>query len=516
MTAVDRVGGVLVETYRLERLIAEGSMGSVYEARHLRIPKRFAVKFLRIGLEENLEAAERFRREAEVVAGLEHPNIVEVYDYNVTDDGSPYIVLEYLDGEHVGARLHRVGKLPLDEALRIVGDVTAALEVAHAKDVIHRDLKPENVVLCSDGEVKVVDFGVAKIRGAPELTAVNTIVGTVPYMAPEQLLGGVLDGRVDEYALAVIAYELLSGEMAFDGTGAVADVARRVLTHVPPFLAGVPQAVNEALFRGMARAADDRFPSVREFFTALEQAAAVKEPSLPESKIDDELPPLAGDATRITVPVDAATRAAAAVADAEDPPAPPPEDAAPTKEPQTPTITSPEPVLGGVTYEMPVVAAPSGSGDTATLERPALPSLSTLVVQKLSDAQMPTPKTQAQPYLPARRARGAARDAEDDEGGDGARLGGGRRRQDQVGTRADAPAPGPARHLRRHRRRSGGRLLLAPLVPRPRHIAPAAPALFAQRFVAPPGNTDSIPSSSRLALHEIARRIEITTPRSRY
>ena len=259
MTAVDRVGGVLVETYRLERLIAEGSMGSVYEARHLRIPKRFAVKFLRIGLEENPEALERFRREAEVVAALEHPNIVEVYDYNVADDGSPYIVLEYLDGEHLGARLRRDGKLPLDEALRIVGDVSAALEVAHARDVIHRDLKPENIVLCSDGEVKVVDFGVAKMRGAPELTAVNTIVGTVPYMAPEQLLGGVLDGRVDEYALAVIAYELLSGEMAFDGTGAVADVARRVLTHVPPFLAGVPQAVNEVLFRGMARAADDRF-----------------------------------------------------------------------------------------------------------------------------------------------------------------------------------------------------------------------------------------------------------------
>ena len=182
----------------------------------------------------------------------------------------------------------------------------------------------------------------AKLRGAPELTAVNTIVGTVPYMAPEQLMGGVLDARVDQYALAVIAYEMLAGEMAFDGSGAVADVARRVLTHVPPFLAGVPQAVNEVLFRGMARAADDRFPSVREFFTALEQAAAVKEPSLPEPKIDDELPPLAGDATRVTVAVDAATRAAAAAADADDPPAPPPEDAAPTKEPQTPTITSPD------------------------------------------------------------------------------------------------------------------------------------------------------------------------------
>ena len=114
MADVDRVGGVLVETYRLERLIAEGSMGSVYEARHLRIPKRFAVKFLRIGLKENKEALERFRREAEVVAGLDHPNIVEIYDYNTTEDGSPYIVLEYLDGEHL-ARGSSASKLAVEE-----------------------------------------------------------------------------------------------------------------------------------------------------------------------------------------------------------------------------------------------------------------------------------------------------------------------------------------------------------------------------------------------------------------
>ena len=385
MTAVDRVGGVLVETYRLERLIAEGSMGSVYEARHLRIPKRFAVKFLRIDLMENAEALKRFQREAEVVAGLDHPNIVEIYDYNVTDDGSPYIVLEYLDGQHLARRLHAGGKLALDEVQRIVSAVGSALSVAHAREVIHRDLKPENIVLCADGNVKVVDFGVAKLRGAPELTAVNTIVGTVPYMAPEQLMGGVLDGRIDQYALAVIAYEMLAGEMAFDGSGAVADVARRVLTHVPPFVAGVPQAVNEVIFRGMSRAADERYASVSEFVTALEQAAAVKEPSLPDAKPEDELPPLAGEATRVTLADGSVGEPRAGDSDAEDPPAPPPEDAAPSKEPRTPTIPSAMPILGGPTYEMPAVA----SNDEATDERAALPSLSTLVVQKLSDGSTP-------------------------------------------------------------------------------------------------------------------------------
>jgi serine/threonine-protein kinase len=392
MAAVDRVGGVLVETYRLERLIAEGSMGSVYEARHLRIPKRFAVKFLRIGLEENREALERFRREAEVVAGLDHPNIVEIYDYNVADDGSPYIVLEYLDGEHLAARLRAGGGVAVAEALPIVAAVASALSMAHAREVIHRDLKPENIVLCADGGVKVVDFGVAKLRGAPELTAVNTIVGTVPYMAPEQLMGGVLDARVDQYALAAIAYEMLAGHMAFDGSGSVADVARRVLTHVPPFIAGVPQAVNEVIFRGMARARDDRFASVAEFGAALADAAAVKEPSLPEGAHADvdELPPLAGEATRITV--GDGGHDGGAHDDAEDQPAPPPADAAPSKEPRTPTIPSPLPVLGGVTDEMTAVRP-----DDATGERAALPSLSTLVVEKLSDGSTPPSSPMAPP-----------------------------------------------------------------------------------------------------------------------
>ncbi len=381
MSAVDRVGGVLVETYRLERLIAEGSMGSVYEARHLRIPKRFAVKFLRIGLEENQEALERFRREAEVVAGLDHPNIVEIYDYNVADDGSPYIVLEYLDGQHLGARVRQGGRVPLDEALPILRAVGSALTMAHKRDVIHRDLKPENIVLCADGSVRVVDFGVAKLRGAPELTAVNTIVGTVPYMAPEQLMGGALDARVDQYALAVIAYEMVAGEMAFDSSGTVADVARRVLTHVPPFIAGVPQAVNEVIFRGMARARDERFASVAELIAALDGAAARSEPSLAEAAPEDELPPLAGEATRITVTDGAA---GAADADADDAPAPPPDDAPPAKEPRTPTIPSPLPVLGGHTDEMTAVRPEDG-----TTEQAPLPSLSTMVVERLSDGTTP-------------------------------------------------------------------------------------------------------------------------------
>jgi serine/threonine-protein kinase len=336
MCAVQRVGQLLVETYRIERMIAEGSMGTVFEARHVRIPKRFAVKFLRLGLQENPEALQRFHREAEVVASLEHRNIVGIFDYNVGDDGVPYIVMEYLDGEHLAARLGREGKLRLPEALRIGGAVASALEAAHARDIIHRDLKPENIMLCSDGAVKVVDFGVAKLRGGRELTVVNTVVGTVPYMAPEQLIGAKMDPRVDQYALATILYEMLSGEMAFSGEGPLQKVARRVLTEKPPFVSGIPQAANEVLFRGMARAAEDRFDSVAGLMHALE--AAAREPLLAIGPLEDALG-IGGEATSVTP--EAAPRRSSRQMPILDPSPTEPTQLAPTGDPATITDVRP-------------------------------------------------------------------------------------------------------------------------------------------------------------------------------
>jgi serine/threonine-protein kinase len=286
---VDRVGAVLVETYRITRLIAEGGMGDVYEAEHLRVPKRFAVKFLKGALVEKAEALARFRREAEIIATLDHPNVVTLQDYNVGDDGVPYIVLEFLDGEHLGKRIARA-KLTLAEAVPIVQAVARALAAAHARNVVHRDLKPENVIVCKNDTIKVVDFGVAKLRGADGLTAFNTTVGTVPYMAPEQILGGALDGRTDEFALAAITHEMLTGITCFGGGGAVPDQALRVLRHVPPPIEGVPPAANDVLARALAKEAADRFPSVTEFADALAAAAQGA----------DEPAPLPGEATTIS------------------------------------------------------------------------------------------------------------------------------------------------------------------------------------------------------------------------
>jgi serine/threonine-protein kinase len=297
------VGAVLVETYRITRLIAEGGMGDVYEAQHVRVPKKFAVKFLKSILVDKAEALARFRREAEIIAALDHPNIVTLFDYNVGEDGVPYIVLEFLDGEHLGRAIQR-GPLPLDDALRIVDAVGKALAAAHAKDVVHRDLKPENVILCANGTIKVVDFGVAKLRGAAGLTAFNTTVGTVPYMSPEQILGGQLDGRTDEFALAAITWEMLSGQSCFGSTQSVPvpDQALKVLRHIPAKLEHVPDAVDQALHKGLAKEAGDRFPTVSEFVRALQDAAQSAE-ATPQSPPRNDLPPIENPVTDRNLPL---------------------------------------------------------------------------------------------------------------------------------------------------------------------------------------------------------------------
>jgi serine/threonine-protein kinase len=281
------VGAVLVETYRISRLIAEGGMGDVYEAQHIRVPKKFAVKFLKGALVDKAEALARFRREAEIIATLDHPNIVTLFDYNVAEDGIPYIVLEFLDGEHLGRVIGR-GPMPLEDAVRVVESVGKALEMAHKRDVVHRDLKPENVLMCSNGVIKVVDFGVAKLRGAAGLTAFNTTVGTVPYMSPEQILGGTLDGRTDQFALGAITYEMLSGNTCFGmGPGPVPDQALRVLRHVPPPIPSVPDSVNEVVSKALAKEAADRYPDIQAFVSAL-RAAAGRSEATPRSLAAEE------------------------------------------------------------------------------------------------------------------------------------------------------------------------------------------------------------------------------------
>ena len=255
------VGAVVGETYRIQSLIGRGGMGAVWAAEHLRLPgKHVAVKVLLDAAAGGEEMLQRFRREAEIASRLGHPNIVEVLDFNTLPTGQPYIVLEYLQGETLAARLVS-GRLQLDEALAITRQIGSALQAAHRAGVVHRDLKPDNVFLCTPEEdmptkVKVLDFGISKIRGSQSLRTQDAILmGTPQYMSPEQATGKntAVDARTDVFALGAIVYEMLGGQPAFAG-GSLAEVVYRVVHGQPTPLRELAPALPENVLSAVERA----------------------------------------------------------------------------------------------------------------------------------------------------------------------------------------------------------------------------------------------------------------------
>jgi serine/threonine protein kinase len=289
---------VVAETFQVTRLLGRGGMGSVWEASHLRLPgKKVAIKVLHADVAADQEALARFRREAEIATRLGHPNIVEVHDFNSLPGGKPYLVLELLIGESLDSRLRRA-PVSLDDAMRIAGQIGAALAAAHRQEVIHRDLKPQNVFLvrpradetdASAGEiVKVLDFGISKIRGSQTVkTLDSTILGTPQYMSPEQATGNhaAVDARTDIFALGSIVYEMLAGRPAFTGQS-IPEVVFKVVYEEPTPLAdlvpGLPPRVAEAVGRALAKKQEDRFPDVVSF---VEQMAGVSLSTLRRSPI---------------------------------------------------------------------------------------------------------------------------------------------------------------------------------------------------------------------------------------
>jgi serine/threonine-protein kinase len=279
--SVLEVGVVVAEAYEITHLLGKGGMGAVWAARHLRLPgKRVAIKVL-LGSGADAQALARFKREAEVASRIGHAGIVEVLDFNQLADGTPYQVLEYLAGESLGARLRR-GALPVDVALDYARQIGSALAAAHRAGVVHRDLKPENIFLVPTdaggvvGErVKVLDFGISKIRGSDTVkTQDQVLIGTPQYMAPEQASGAnaSIDARTDLFALGAIVYEMLAGRPAFSGDSVVA-VIMNVVAGTPAPLAtlapGTPPSVIAAVERALAKKPDDRFADVPAFIEAL-------------------------------------------------------------------------------------------------------------------------------------------------------------------------------------------------------------------------------------------------------
>ena len=279
MPKADSVPSVIDRRYRVEHLLGRGGMGAVYRARDLRLDRFVALKVVPAELFGDADARGRFRRDAQIVAGLQHPSIVPVFDYGILPDGGAYLVMELVRGEDLRRVLQREGRLEPGRALRILSAVCGAIEAAHREGVLHRDLKPENILLPGTGvEAKVLDFGVARvvredpggedtIAADPSLiTAAGMIVGTPAYMAPEQLRGFVPDARCDIFSLGVVAFEMLTGALPF-GRGSLADIVlaqARGVPHFPPDTR-VPADLEDAVRAALDPDPDRRPPTAQAF-----------------------------------------------------------------------------------------------------------------------------------------------------------------------------------------------------------------------------------------------------------
>jgi serine/threonine-protein kinase len=276
----------LNQTYRIVRFIGRGGMGEVYEVTHSRLAGRYAAKVLSLDLAQNAQAFSRFRREAHIASGLSHPNIVQVIDFSELDDGRPFLVMEFLDG-HDLAQILAESPLPLARTMRLVEQIVSALTALHAHRIVHRDLKPQNIFVLpgKDGDsehVKLVDFGLAKRASASmAVTHERALLGTPQYMAPEQAVGKAdgLGPEADQFALAALLYEMLGGKPAFEGE-ALSIVLYRIVHEMPEPLSrlapGLPPRVYAALERGLAKAPEARFPSIKAFLHELQSEQPIE------------------------------------------------------------------------------------------------------------------------------------------------------------------------------------------------------------------------------------------------
>jgi serine/threonine protein kinase len=269
-------GDVVAETYVVERLLGSGGMAHVYGVKHLRMPRKFALKVLQIQAATRGDFLERFEREAEILATLRHPHIVDVIDRNKLADGDPYIVMELLEGEDLATFIARSGALSVPVALRILSQIGEALEAAHRVGITHRDLKPSNIFLCTHGQVlnfvKVLDFGIAKmaVPDRAPMTAPAQLMGTPGYMAPEQARGenDRIGPASDQFALAATLYEMLTGQGAFFQPGdAIYSILERVVFSRPAPLPD-PQ-INLAVQKALSKSPDDRYQTIGGFLAAV-------------------------------------------------------------------------------------------------------------------------------------------------------------------------------------------------------------------------------------------------------
>ena len=268
------IGSVIAERYTITDTLGRGGMGAVYRAEQAHVERTVAIKLLRAELLGQSHAKARFLREAKVASRVVHPHVVAVHDFGYLDDGSAYLVMEYVQGETLNVLQRRVGALSWPRVARLGIQMARALSAAHAQGVVHRDVKPQNVMVCragSDDEyVKVLDFGIAKLlesTDAPELTGVGRLIGTPAYMAPEQIAGGAIGPHTDCYAFGAVMFKLLCGDTPFGAGGAETLMGKSLMVAAPRLdellpRDACPDALAELIARCLAKLPGDRPPSM--------------------------------------------------------------------------------------------------------------------------------------------------------------------------------------------------------------------------------------------------------------
>jgi len=303
-----QVGAALAGRYRLQRLIATGGMGQVWEAVDNRLGRRVAVKVLKPEFSSDPEFIERFRAEARNTAMLNHPGIASVHDYGETElDGegrTAFLVMELVNGEPLNSVLKRTGRLSLRHALDMLEQTGRALQVAHSTGLVHRDVKPGNIMITPTGQVKITDFGIAKAVDAAPVTQTGMVMGTAQYIAPEQALGQDATAASDVYSLGVVGYEVLSGRRPFTGDGALTVAMKHIKEPPPPLPAELPPNVRELIEITLAKNPGMRYRSGGPFADAVAAVRSGRRPTRPSQALP------VGRAAPSAIPSGAATRAA--------------------------------------------------------------------------------------------------------------------------------------------------------------------------------------------------------------
>ena len=272
------IGSVLGGRYRLIELLGQGGMATIYRAHDVQLDRDVAVKLLRAEYGRDPDFLARFRQEAQNVAQLNHPNVVDVYDYG-QDANGPFIVMELVDGEDLASILRRTGPLPPRQAARIAAEVAEALAAAHARGIVHRDVKPGNILISSDGRVMVTDFGIARAIAEAQVTLPGTTLGSVHYFSPEQARGEPASEASDIYALGIVLYEMLAGRRPWEGDTAAAIAVARLSGPAPmpsSVRQGIPPALEAIDRKALAPAAAERFPSAAAMAGTLETFLAAR------------------------------------------------------------------------------------------------------------------------------------------------------------------------------------------------------------------------------------------------